>query len=582
MMRKSGVFNTNNEDEDNNTYKQWRRLLGKANTLKTNQRPGLEEVSMNAEEEQKRIDYCTGWRINEQEDKCRYITKYECNQETDSVVTNYLHFHHCTMQGHSAVSVAMLVMVVALSFYVLGDTAEEFFCPVVRRVAWWLRLSPNTAGVTLLALGNGAPDVFASLAAFSSGDGGSGEIGAGMIGAIVSAGTFVSGGVVGAVAVVAAPFEVPKVAFLRDAWFYFFGAVLVCYVVTSGEVYPMHAIGFILYYVSFVCLVIFSDIRERKRRERLNISPSVVDEELLDIHTDASSSSHEQIEVDWYDEPPVHEVLGQNIIGWCQTNGKTRYMLFKALVHAPLDICRRMTIPSAEPERWNRFYALSSVSLGPLLLLHQLKDIVDAKMLIGNDFVGFLPLWMCVLIPSTLIGCAVFVASNHSHQPEFWPIALALAFGTSIVWISLAATELLECLTVLGHISGISPAVLGVTVLAWGNSVGDLVADVVIAKGGQPTMAVAACYSGPMFNMCVGLGLAFALQAIELSPAPLTLLTHANIPISFMFLFASLFLSLTYVPAKKFRITKPFGVTLILMYALSNVIMITLEIGQHV
>ena len=118
------------------------------------------------------------------------------------------------------------------------------------------------------------------------------------------------------------------------------------------------------------------------------------------------------------------------------------------------------------------------------------------------------------------------------------------------------------------------------TVLAWGNSVGDLVADVVITKSGQPTMAVAACYSGPMFNMCVGLGLAFALQAIELSPAPLAT-DIANIPISFMFLFASLLLSLTYVPAKRFRVTKPFGVTLILLYALSNMIMIGIEVGNN-
>ena len=47
----------------------------------------------------------------------------------------------------------------------------------------------------------------------------------------------------------------------------------------------------------------------------------------------------------------------------------------------------------------------------------------------------------------------------------------------------------------LGAAVGISPAILGVTVLAWGNSVGDLVADVVIARGGQPTMAVASCYA---------------------------------------------------------------------------------------
>ena len=92
--------------------------------------------------------------------------------------------------------------------------------------------------------------------------------------------------------------------------------------------------------------------------------------------------------VDWMDEPPAHEVLGENIVRWCQAHGRTKYGLFKALVHAPLDVCRRMTIPSAEPDRWNRFYALSSVALGPLLLLHQVKDVVGAQTLIGNDFVG--------------------------------------------------------------------------------------------------------------------------------------------------------------------------------------------------
>ena len=289
------------------------------------------------------------------------------------------------MKEYQSLSVVALIGVVILSFYVLGDTAEEFFCPVVRKVAKVLQLSPNTAGVTLLALGNGAPDVFASLAAFSSGDGGSGEIGAGMIGAIVSAGMFVSGGVVGAVAVVAAPFEVPRGAFLRDAWFYFFGAVLVCYVVTSGEVYPRHAIGFILYYLAFVCLVIVSDVRERRKRL---IQGAEEGESLRDVVGNSHSSvdvkerqlvgmDGEMVVVDWVDEPPAHEVLGQNIVRWCQTHGKSRYGLFKALTHAPLDMCRRMTIPSAEPEQWNRFYALSSIALGPLLLLHQVKDVVD-------------------------------------------------------------------------------------------------------------------------------------------------------------------------------------------------------------
>ena len=37
---------------------------------------------------------------------------------------------------------------------------------------------------------------------------------------------------------------------------------------------------------------------------------------------------------------------------------------------------------------------------------------------------------------------------------------------------------------IAGSIIGLSHAILGLTVLAWGNSIGDLVADVAIAKSG--------------------------------------------------------------------------------------------------
>jgi hypothetical protein len=73
-----------------------------------------------------------------------------CTEEEG--LLDYLHFHYCTMRGAEAASVTLLVLVVLATFYLLGETAEEFFCPVVRRLTQDLRLAPSTAGVTLLAL----------------------------------------------------------------------------------------------------------------------------------------------------------------------------------------------------------------------------------------------------------------------------------------------------------------------------------------------------------------------------------------------------------------------------------------------
>ena len=75
-----------------------------------------------------------------------------------------------------------------------------------------------------------------------------------------------------------------------------------------------------------------------------------------------------------------------------------------------------------------------------------------------------------------------------------------ISFLMSIVWIFLIANELVSLLDSLGLAFHISPSLLGMTVLAWGNSVGDMVSDIVVARQGFPAMAIAACFGGPLFS----------------------------------------------------------------------------------
>lgn len=178
-----------------------------------------------------------------------------------------------------------------------------------------------------------------------------------------------------------------------------------------------------------------------------------------------------------------------------------------------------------------------------------------------------LPLWLVVLFSSSSLAILHYIIEKEPPKTEQIPVVL-VAFVMSVFWISTVAGELLNCLAALGQILNLPPTILGLTVLAWGNSVGDLVADVAVAKAGQPALAMAGCFAGPMFNMLVGLGMALVIQTAKVFPEPYVLHFHVSIVIAFVFLFLSLMGSLLVVTWSRFRVPRFWGFCLVGLYVL--------------
>ena len=55
--------------------------------------------------------------------------------------------------------------------------------------------------------------------------------------------------------------------------------------------------------------------------------------------------------------------------------------------------------------------------------------------------------------------------------------------------------------------------IIGGTVLSWGENVPEVVATLTLARAGQGTMALAACFAGPVFNLAVRGALSLSLPA---------------------------------------------------------------------
>ena len=57
-----------------------------------------------------------------------------------------------------------------IAMYMLASTADNYLSPALETITVKFGLSDSLAGVTLLAFGNGAPDVFSAIAAATGGD----------------------------------------------------------------------------------------------------------------------------------------------------------------------------------------------------------------------------------------------------------------------------------------------------------------------------------------------------------------------------------------------------------------------------
>ncbi len=90
------------------------------------------------------------------------------------------------------------------------------------------------------------------------------------------------------------------------------------------------------------------------------------------------------------------------------------------------------------------------------------------------------------------------------------PIAL-YGFAIAATWIDLIADNLVSLLEFLGIICRIPNAIMGLTILAWGNSMPDLSGNVTMARKGLANMAITACFAGPIFNILIGLGAGFGV-----------------------------------------------------------------------
>jgi sodium/potassium/calcium exchanger 6 len=157
-------------------------------------------------------------------------------------------------------------------------------------------------------------------------------------------------------------------------------------------------------------------------------------------------------------------------------------------VAKPLSDMPSVSNQNDEPSTWNRWLVCVQLFTGPLFAVF----ILWANM--AEDFSNpgrtLVKMILYTLLASLVLLACLFLFTSDHKRPKYHFVLCFLGFIISIAWISTIAGEVVGVLKTFGVVLNISEALLGLTIFAAGNSVGDLVADITVARLGYPVMAL--------------------------------------------------------------------------------------------
>ncbi|KAI1142749.1 hypothetical protein F5Y05DRAFT_366033 [Hypoxylon sp. FL0543] len=249
---------------------------------------------------------------------------------------------------------------------------------------------------------------------------------------------------------------------------------------------------------------------------------------------------------------------------------------------------RDNSILSDQEPGWNRWLFILQVFTGPqfcvLIVWANMAEELD------QPLTTLMRASLISLACSLVLFGVVLLTTSPDHRPKYHFLFCFLGFCISIAWISTIAGEVVGVLKAFGVILDISEAILGLTVFAVGNSVGDLVADVTVARLGYPVMALSACFGGPLLNILLGIGLGGAYQGINAAKKrkakhpekpirykPYHIQVSGTLMVSAIALLFTLLALLIVVPMNKWIMSRKIGWSLIGLWSVSTVVNLAIE-----
>lgn len=378
----------------------------------------------------------------------------------------------------------MLVLSIVL-FWLLATTAQDFFLPALLYISRKLRLPAEVAGATLMALGNGAPDIATVVTAATKDDlplALSEMLGSNMFTLCITGGVVVS-------------FMWHEVGIADDD--------------RREKTRRQRLIGVYCIFVFALFAVTMNMMQEHPTVSRAVCLPSiyVLFVIIVVMLPSAASEETEALEAEGIDGglpslPPHGSNKEDGLVGVTFPHGAPLLKMIWWAVQAPAYALRWMCIPPVD-ERWDtgrRCLACFS-PLGAFAFC-MATNVAYVRQLNPIAWLGF-------LILVGLLSTYLYLTSNSSERPWwYFPVVPCIALVSSVVWLAVLAGEITAIAEAVGFTMGVPRLRLGFTAIAWGNSLGDFLVCVATVRKGQVSMAISAVFAGPLVDDLLAFGIA--------------------------------------------------------------------------
>jgi sodium/potassium/calcium exchanger 6 len=498
--------------------------------------------------------------------KCDLVTKHCTDQST---FLNNVDIYYCKFDEHIGLMLLYAIPYILFCFYWLSSTADYYLEPSVAKLAKYFRFSEALSGITLIALANGMPDVISCYVASDE------ETSAGIqlsLGALFGASIFATTIILARVLMNSSYIWLNKVALIRDLSFYLITNVYLLVIGSLGNLNLYYAIA--LYGIYFI-FVIFAVVEEFK--EKLNNANR--DQQSDDLPKEIEfTTNYNQTDLEKYLQNPKMQngtpltpksarlMSRKDSLSLTQEKIANQALLMRIwhFIEIPFNFVRNITIPYMDDSAYTKFRLAGYPIFTTAFMMWRLG--------LFDDF-GWNTFWISLIMSCLFSSVVLFRIAKNPKYFDYLNIgSVIIGFVISVFWLHFVAELLIDFLNVLKIASGYSLNMIGLTILAWGNSSNDFFVDVALAKRGYGIMAISGIFAGQFFNLNIGFGIVMIKKIMKDGAINLNFYdgesTNTMNYLLIIFSILSLLITLIYARWKNYYLSQRFAYFLYVFYAI--------------